>query len=679
MNSTAPRNQSDSISMIKLARRAANGLFMIIGSLLTVYVVIATMGWAGGSAEHYTSFFLAITTMAGLLLLQRLFDEKINGNVQALWPIRMAIVTAAFIAVVGGALYLRIHSTRLEQTQPFFEGTDLWVGLILLSGIMVFNWFHWGWLLTSLIVLTIVYFFFGHLIENPYLAHPEHDPGFVMSYMGLGLNEGMFWLTQLAADQIYFLVIYAALLLGVGMLRMVIEVGKYTGNHVRGGGAFPAIIGSGIVASVMGQAVSNVVLTGRLTIPMMISHGYRKNMAGAIEAVASTSGQIMPPILGLAGFIIAARLNIPYVDVALAALIPALLFLTGTTIGVMVYAHREGVPQIVEPIDTEAIRRLLPTFLVSFGAVLFLLVGYYSPAFAGLAGIVAALVMIPFQGRFKPTWRELYDAFEDGLYIVTILSLLLIAIGPLAQTFLTTGLANRIGLVMVQLLPDNTILMLLVAMAISILLGMGLPTPVAYVVASLTVVPFMQHVGIQALFAHYFVFYFAVFSTLTPPIAVSVLAAAKLSGGTFFGTAVDAMKLMLTTFVIPFAFIYYPSLLSFPNLEWNVLIPIVTCLLLQFTVSVACYGYFLRSLTAPERWLFGVVSAAGYAALTDKGVMSNMLFVGLLAAISLYMYLTSSNAERVSLGVGKSWKHRPAADTPNPTNEVPQDKKEGSA
>ena len=124
--------------------------------------------------------------------------------------------------------------------------------------------------------------------------HPEYDANFVMNNIGLGTTDGMFWLSRLAADHIYFLVIYAAILLGVGMLKMVIEIGKLTGNRVRGGAAFPAIIGSGIVASVMGQAVSNVVLTGRLTIPMMKSHGYRKEMAGAIEAVASTSGQIMP-------------------------------------------------------------------------------------------------------------------------------------------------------------------------------------------------------------------------------------------------------------------------------------------------------------------------------------------------------------------------------------------------
>ena len=466
--------------------------------------------------------------------------------------------------------------------------------------------------------------------------------------MGLGLTDGMFWLARLAADQIYFLVIFAAMLLGVGMLRMVIEIGKLTGNHVRGGASFPAIIGSGIVASVMGQAVANVVLTGRLTIPMMKSHGYRAEMAGAIEAVASTSGQIMPPILGLAGFIIAARLNVAYIDVALSALIPALLFLSGLSIGVLVAGYRERLPILGEPIDTEAIRRLLPTFLASFGVVLFLLVAYYSPALAGLAGIVVALAMIPFQGRFKPTWKALRDAFEDGLNIVTLLSLLLIAIGPLAQTFLTTALASRLGIVMSQILPDSQLLMLAVAMVVSLLLGMGLPTPVAYIVVSLTLVPFLQQIGVEALLAHFFVFYFAVFSTLTPPVAVSALAAAKISGATFFGTAIDAMKLMLTCFIIPFGFVYHPQLMSFPHLTWDVIPPIMMLVALQITTAVLCYGFLFRDLTAGERGVFGAATIAGFIQLVSGNTIGFVMFVTLATGATAWLFITKERGGTTS-------------------------------
>ena len=144
-----------------------------------------------------------------------------------------------------------------------------------------------------------------------------------------------------------------------------------------------------------------------------------------------------------------------------------------------------------------------------------------------------------------------------------------------------------------------------------LLLGMGLPTPVVYLVVALSLVPFIMETGVDAIVAHFFVFYFAVFSTLTPPVAVSALAAAKLSGGSFFGTAVDAMKLMLTTFIIPFAFCYHPVLLKFPNVGWNVLPPLLLVIALQITTSAACYGFFIVRLTSIVRWMFTILTILG--------------------------------------------------------------------
>ncbi len=611
-------------------RSALTTTFLIIGAALTLYIGVSVFGLISNSKVFYATFVFLVMCMASLHAFNELIDQFIAGSIDNIWRIRLGIAAVATVLAVGGSGYVRFHALRLDAIHPFFETFDITIGILFIVGVMMLNFLHWGWLLTSLIVIIILYFFFGYLVPYPILKLPEYDVGFVIHYLGLGVSEGMFWLARLAADKLYFLVIFAAILLGVGMLKMVIEIGKVTGRHVQGGAAFPAIIGSGIVASVMGQAVSNVVLTGRLTIPMMKSHGYRKDMAGAIEAVASTSGQIMPPILGLAGFIIALFLNVPYIEVALAALIPALLFLSGTTFGVITCAQSERLEKMQDQIDYKAIWRMLPTFLASFTAVVVLLIGYYSPAIAGIVGIALALGLCVFQGRYRPKMREMYDAFLDGLVIVTLLSLLLVAIGPLAQTFLTTNLSNRLAIVLVQVLPDSKILLLVGTMVVSLFLGMGLPTPVAYVVVSLTLVPFLQQGGIEAILAHFFVFYFAVFSTLTPPVAVSALAAAKLSGGTFLGTAKDGMKLMLTTFIIPYGFIYHPELLSFPNVTWDVLPPVLLILCLQWTSSVVCYGYFFRDQSWTERWGYLAVTAIGFSYLINERLFELIAFLILL-------------------------------------------------
>ena len=611
-------------------RSALTLLFMAIGSALTIYIGVSVFGLISNSKVFYATFVFLVMCLASLHAFNELLDQVITNSVKPFWKIRLGIATVATILAVGGSGYVRFHALRLDAIHPFFETFDITIGILFIAGVMLLNFLHWGWLLTSLIVIIILYFFFGYLVPYPILRLPEYDVGFVIHYLGLGVSEGMFWLARLAADKLYFLVIFAAILLGVGMLKMVIEIGKVTGRHVRGGAAFPAIIGSGIVASVMGQAVSNVVLTGRLTIPMMKNHGYRKDMAGAIEAVASTSGQIMPPILGLAGFIIALFLNVPYIEVALAALIPALLFLSGTTFGVVTCAMNEKLERMQDEVDYNAIWRMLPTFLASFTAVVILLVGYYSPAIAGIVGIALAVSLCLFQGKYRPKLRQMYDAFLDGLVIVTLLSLLLVAIGPLAQTFLTTNLSNRLAIVLVQVLPDSKFLLLLGTMVVSLFLGMGLSTPVAYVVVSLTLVPFLQQGGVEPILAHFFVFYFAVFSTLTPPVAVSALAAAKLSGGSFLGTAKDGMKLMLTTFIIPYGFIYHPELLSFPNVSWDVIPPVLLILVLQWTSSVVCYGFFIRDLTWNERWGFLAVTAVGFSYLINDRFLELLGFLVLL-------------------------------------------------
>jgi TRAP transporter 4TM/12TM fusion protein len=647
------------MTMWRKLRIAVDVPFIAIGVLLTVYIGFSAFGYVKNSSEHYSNFILGICLMTGLLAVRNLCDEKLGveqtasdagvaAGVRPWFWARFALAVTAFLMAAVGMGYVRLNALNLEINQPFFSDTDMIFGWLMTISILMLTFIHWGLLLTSVISIAIAYFFFGHMIDNPLFTTPQYDAKFIMNYIGLGTNQGFYYLAQVAADAVYFLIIYAAILLGVGMLDMVLEVGKVTGRKVAGGAAGPAVIGSGIVASIMGQAVSNVVLTGRLTIPMMKKHGYSGSMAGAIEATASTAGQIMPPILGLAAFIIASFLNRPYVDVALAAMLPALLYMIGISIAIIIYAKRHDLPKLVEKADTVMIRRLLPTFVVSFGVVLWLLLGYRSPAIAGLAGIVLALAMCLFQGKYRPTRKQLYGALEEGFYLVAILSLLLIAIGPLGQVMLTTNLSGRLGSVLVAYLPDTQLLLLVGAMIVSLILGMGLPTPVAYLIVALALVPFMQQIGVPPLQAHFFVFYFAVFSTLTPPVAVSVLAAAKLGDATFLRTAIDSMKIASTTFIIPFAFVASPELMSFPNLTWSVVPAFAEVVAIQAAVSFAAYGYFLRNLNWWERLVFLGIAFAGFFNMMLQEPMYFYIGLGVFAAMCGWLVLSKRQAVSAS-------------------------------
>lgn len=612
-----------------------NGLLLLFGLALTIYVTAALFGYVRSSSQHYALFVCAVMVLTSFVTLRNVYcsedvEKYLTGR---FWRLRAIGATVVCLVAVTSSAYIFFEAKRLEMESPFFADVDFYIGLAMTVAITILTWIHWGWVLAVLLSIGIIYFFYGHLLTNPLLMHPPLDPNFVMNYIGLGTTQGFYWFAQSAVDDIYYLIIYASVLFGIGTVKSILEAGKAMGNRIAGGAAGPAIIGSGLTSMVMGVAVSNVVLTGRFTIPMMKKHGYSPSMAASIEAAASTSGQIMPPVLGLAAFIIASFLSMKYIDVVAASVYPAFLYMTGVTLAVVVYAVANKLPRLNEHVDTKVILRTMPAFLVSFVVVCILLVNYYSPSFAGFVGCLIALAMGFLQGKDRPTLKDLKNSFLEGFEMIAILSLLLIAIGPLGQVFLTTNLSGRLGTFLISVLPESKLLLLFGAAGLSIVLGMGLPTPVAYLIVALALVPFLQELGVNGLIAHFFVFYFAVYSALTPPVAVASLAGAKLAGASVFQTCLDSLKLASPTFIVPFAFVYRPELMSFPNFSVDLFLALMEVMALQFIFAVGMFGYCFRHLAVWEKSLCYAVCIAGFVSLIDGKIETT------LAAVLVYLFL----------------------------------------
>ena len=614
-----------------------NRIFLILGSLFSLYILSTVVTIFQDPSEHYTTFFLGIMILVTLMTIRDILAKPHTGFKFWFNFGFFGLVSAVSIFV---GIYLRYNAVALTQTQPFFEQPEIFIGWLMIGSLLLMNWYHWGTLLNIMIALSIAYVFWGHKLTMPILSHDQFTTSFSMSYMGLDTIGGIFWFVPLAADNIYFLIIFAALLIGIGMLPLVIELGKWMGTFVKGGAAFPAIVGSALTGTVMGQAVSNTMLTGQLTIPMMKKHGYEPDFAGAIECVASTSGQFLPPILGLAAFIIAAFLNIAYIEVAMAATLPALLFVGGVVIAVLVEAQSKGLGYMTEVVDTEIIKRLLPAFAGSFVTVLVLLLLYYSASVAALIGIAIMLVLSLLQGRMRPDLKTLVGGFHSGLEVVVPLCLLLMAIGPIAQMATTTNLAGKLSAVLSNILPHNLLLILAGTMVVSIFMGTGLPTPVAYLVVALTLCPFLQELGVKDLYAHMFCFYFAVFSTISPPVAISCLAAAKLSHGTFLGTARESLRIALPTFLIPYIFIWNPELLEFPKMSWLAVWSFVATLMAMFVFTVALFGFFKRRLSTLERIASLICASLGMWYLLNHSLLLLAAFLGCSVILILWIVFT---------------------------------------
>ena len=636
------------------ARSLVHQVFVVLAFLLTVYVGLVAFGVLKEDVSFTATVAMSITILTAILGIRDLLDRRLEGPCGPWWTAKMCL---AFVALVFGAVgggYCAINMDAIIVASPFFTATPMIMGALLLAGVILASWLHWGFILPSIVVLSIVYFFFGQGIGIQLLAHPPYDTGFVMNYLALDPSQGLYMFFHVLTSDLYFLILFGAVLVGIGVVRLFMEIGNVVGSRVSGGAAFPAIIASGVLGSILAQAVASTTIIGRLTIPTMKKAGYSASMAGAIETLAATSGQLMPPILGLAAFIMAALLNEPYVTVALAAFVPAVLYLVALVFSVMSYSGRAGIEKMNVTVDWQAIWRLLPSFVIPFGVVIFMLTRYYPPALTGLVGIVLALLVWALNGRYRVSVRELLAGMATGFELVVVLAVLILLIGPLAQSFQTTGLSNNFGVYLALLVPNSKFVILLIAALVAMILGMGLPTPIAYLASVLAIGSFVIQIGnVDALPAHFFLFYFAVFSTITPPVAVGALAASKIANVSYWHVGGQSLKVALAMFILPFLFVYNPELLAFPKVSWDLLAVTVLVVLVQWCICCCQFGYMYRRLGIAERLVLFIVGVVGFVSLLFADWPLRLAFAAAALAISVYFYLSARTSQTAAQAVAE--------------------------
>ena len=431
--------------------------------------------------------------------------------------------------------------------------------------------------------------------------------------------------TAVSSTYIILFIIFAAFL-------QVSKVGDYFVNfafaaagRARGGPAKVAIFASGLMGMINGTSAGNVVATGSLTIPLMKKIGYPPRSAGAIEAAASTGGQIMPPIMGAGAFIMAEITGIPYTEIAVAALIPAVLYFGSIFFMVDFEARRLGMRGMRddELPKLAALARHVYLFLPIIILITALFMGYSVIRAGTLATAAAAVVSWLSPHRMGP--RAIYRALDTaGVMSVQIIAVCACA-GVIVGVISLTGVGARFSSLLLGLAENSQLVALFFAMCISILLGMGMPTTAAYAVAASVVAPGLIQLGIEPLTAHFFVFYYAVVSAITPPVALASYAAAGISGANPMGTSVTSFKVGLAAFIVPFMFFYNPALLSAG--EWHEIVrALVTASIGVCLLSGAVQGYFLTGRQTVVRRI-----ALGLAAmfLIEGGILSDVIGVGL--------------------------------------------------
>ena len=495
-----------------------------------------------------------------------------------------------------------------------------------------------GW---ALPITALVFLVYGLTLGN-------QSVGIMLDQLYL-TTEGIFGIPlYVSATYVMLFILFGAFVERSGAGQLFMDFALALAGHTSGGPAKAAVITSSLFGTVSGSAVANVMTTGTFTIPLMMRTGYRPAFAGAVEAVASTGGQLMPPIMGAAAFVMAEFLGVSYLTVAGFALLPALLYYVAVFMAVHFEARRIGLVGLPKA-DLPRLRTVLlergHLFLPLVVIVVVLLVGY-SAAFSALCGIGSVIPTTWLRTSTRKTFtpRAIMDALESGARNTLVVALACACAGIVIGTITLTGLGLAFTGVVLALSQNSLILALLLTMLAGILLGMGLPTTPAYIVQVALLVPALVKLGVQVEAAHLFVLYFAVLSAITPPVAMAVYAANGISRGTLMQTSWAAVKLGLTGYIIPFMFVSSPSLLLMGD------VPTMFSSALIATVGVICLAAGLHAyfFFGPARWWERVLLTVAALVLIKPGWQSDLIGVALIAAVSASQLLSRGASAKPS-------------------------------
>lgn len=614
--------------------RIFGSAFLSLALVAVVYHAASVFWTFHGAMEHYNVHLVLILLLVIVeIALVRWQTE--TGARRIAWMAYLGVLS--FFSVASTA-YLYVNAQELEFSQPFLTQFQFVIGLLLLLPIFGLNWIVWGAALTIVCLLAALYFGFGQIIPGP-ARDLRFAPATVMSYLaGMGGPRGVYTYIPLSADTLFLLLVYGGLMGSTKVLDMFAELGKAIGNFFRGGVAFSCIAASSLVGMVTGQTVSCIALTGSMTIPTMIRRGFTKDEAGAIEVMAANGSQIIPPIMGLGAFLMAVILGVPYIDIVRAAVLPALLYIATLVIGVFCLVQASpNIPFEREEVDWRKFLWILPSFVPSIALIVVLLSMHYSANLAAFGGMVVIVALSYARPKdLRPTPDELLLGARNGALAGAHLALILAGIGIIVQMLVTTGLGTLFGRLMIEVSGNSKEIALVLGMAIAVIIGMGLPTPAAYSLAAIVMIPSLIDVGVDPLVAHFFGFYFAVYSSFTPPVAVGCLMAVRISGGSFGQTCIECFKLGAVCILLPFFMVAFPNALRFPDIATETLVASGLLCVSTLMLSVALYGSFIGRLTRIERAFMLLGPALTIVYYEAEKPWIAWLPVGLLVGFILY-------------------------------------------
>jgi len=550
---------------------------------------------------------------------------------------------------VGVGLYWVIEYNDLVLRAGAYTLVDFIVGGVAIVLVLEAARRVVGIPITVIAILFLLYSRYGAYMPG-FLEHRGVSFERLISHMYFTLEGILGTPLGVSSTFIFLFLLFGAFLEKTGVGQYFNDLALLIAGKQVGGPAKVAVFSSALQGTISGSSVANVVTSGSFTIPMMKKTGYRPEFAGAVEAAASTGGQLMPPIMGAAAFLMAEFTNIPYWDIAKAAAVPAILYFTGIWIMVHFEAKRIGLRGLTKeelPNKKEVLKKLyllLPIFVI----IGFLMAGY-TPIRAAIWGIISVILVGAVRKETRMSFGDIIKALENGARIALGVAAATAAAGLIVGTITLTGLGLKFANGLVSLSGGQILLTLFLTMIASIVLGMGSPTTANYIITSTMAAPAIilllagpnpESIPVAlVLSAHMFAFYFGIIADITPPVALAAFAASGISGGKPIRTGLEASRLAIAAFMIPYIFVLSPELLMIDTNLFDALFVILTSLMGMLGVGAGLMGYWLKNLNPLER----IISIIGGLALIYPGVYTDSIGLGVLAILFLYQYLLIKN------------------------------------
>ncbi len=574
----------------------------------------------------------AIHLSFGLVLIFLLYPTRKNWSREKLHPVD-------FLLAVLGALapmYIVVFYNELVLRAGLTTPTDLVVGLLGLILVIEAARRTVGW---PMVIVAL--FFLGYAFAGPFmpglLAHRGVGPGELIDHLFFS-TEGIFGIPLgVSSTFIFLFILFGSYLEATGLGKFFIDLANAIAGWASGGPAKVAVLSSGLMGTVSGSSVANVAGTGSFTIPMMKKLGYSKEFAGAVEAAASTGGQLMPPVMGAAAFLMAEFVGVAYIEVVKAAVIPALLYFSGIWIGVHFEAKKNG----LKGVPREELPKFMELFVsrghlaIPLVVIVYLLVVGYTPMRAALWAIFLSIAASMLRKETRISFMDIIQGLINGAKGVLGVLIACATAGIIIGVVTKTGVGLKLATALLDLAGGKLLPAMFFTMITSIILGMGVPTTANYVITSTIAAPALVQMNVPVLAAHMFAFYFGIIADVTPPVALAAYAGSGIAGGNPMKTGVNAAKLAIAAFVIPYIFVLSPSILmikaTVPTLIWVT----ITALLGMLGLGVSMIGFFITNANILERIIFFV----GGLMMIDPGGFTDLVGVGLLATATIIQVL----------------------------------------